>query len=152
MPPDRDVSSPAPVLVQAREALRAVARERRDAALALGAAGKDAARVVVAAVEAVEVLEETLAGCLERLDPDARAAVRAALGAAWEGLEAAGVVRDGTVGEPVDLGRHRVVEARGGGVRVVEVVAPGVVFRGTRVRAAAVVAGAEEGADAAGRD
>ncbi|HSB60897.1 MAG TPA: hypothetical protein VLI67_04215 [Vicinamibacteria bacterium] len=148
------------VLARAREALRAVAHERRDAALAQAAAEKDAARVVGAAVEALETLEDTVGAYLDQLEPAARDAVRAAAESAWQGLEAAGVARDGAVGERVDLSRHRVVGRREvedrpapGGARVLEVVAPGIVFRGSRVRPAVVVAGApREGGDAAGRD
>ena len=148
------------VLARAREALRAVAHERRDAALAQAAAEKDAARVVGAAVEALETLEETVGAYLEQLEPAARDAVRAAAESAWQGLEAAGVVRDGAVGERVDLSRHRVVGHRdvedrpaSEGARVLEVVALGIVFRGSRVRPAVIVAGAPgEGGDAPGRD
>lgn len=143
------------VLAKAREALRAVARERRDAALGLAAAQKDLGRVVGAAVEALETLEETVGACLDQLAPSSREAVKAALRSAWQGLEAAGVVRDGAVGERLDLARHRVVKtlAAAEGPRVLEVVVPGIVFKGSRVRPAVVVAGAwREGGDGPDRD
>lgn len=144
----------AAALDRARAALRAVAHERRDALLQLGAVRKDLGKVVGAAVEAVETLEEMLLACLDQLPLTARASLQAAAESAWQGLEAAGVTRDGAEGEPIDLGRHRVVkEVRGAGTpRVLEVVEPGVLFRGVRLRPAAVVAVLEEGSDGPSRD
>lgn len=144
----------ATALERARAALRDVAHERRDALLELGAARKDLGKVVGAAVEAVETLEGMLLDCLDQLPPTAQASLRAAADSAWQGLEAAGVTRDGTAGEPIELARHRVVKEIGGAgtPRVLEVVEPGVLFRGVRLRPALVVAGREEGSDGPGRD
>ena len=144
----------AAALERARAALRDVAHERRDALLQLGAARKDLGKVVGAAVEAIETLQGMLLACLDQLPTTARASLEAAAESAWQGLEGAGVTRDGTEGEPIDLGRHRVVkEVRGAGTpRVLEVVEPGVLFRGLRLRPAVVVAVLEEGNDGSGRD
>jgi molecular chaperone GrpE (heat shock protein) len=144
----------AAALERARAALREVAHERRDAVLQLGAVRKDLGKVVGAAVEAIETLEGMLLACLDQLPTTARASLQAAAESAWQGLEAAGVTRDGAAGEPIDLVRHRVVkEVRGGGKpRVLEVVEPGVLFRGVRLRPAVVVAVLEEGSDGPGRD
>jgi molecular chaperone GrpE (heat shock protein) len=74
-------------------------------------------------------------------------ALRAGLNGAWERLEQTGVERDGAAGEALDTARHKVVKRRASeGVsagRVLQVLSPGVLFRGTRVRDAAVIVGKE---------
>ena len=144
----------ASALERARAAMRELGHERRDAILALGAAQRDLGKVVGAAVDALETVEATLVGCIDQVPTTTRSLLRAATASAWQGLEAAGVARDGGVGEVVDLGRHRVVkELRGEGkLRVLEVVEPGIVFRGARLRPAVVVAAREERNDGARRD
>ena len=144
----------AAALERARAAMRELGHERRDAILALGAVRRDLGKVVGAAVDTIETIEATLAGCLDQVPATTRALLRAATESAWQGLEAAGVARDGGIGEVIDLGRHRVVkELRGeGNLRVLEVVEPGIVFRGARLRPAVVVAAREERNDGARRD
>lgn len=138
----------------ARDALRESVEARRESARARDESRSDLARLAVSAVEGVETLAETASAYLDALPSEAREAVSIAVQSAWERLESAGVSLDGEAGEEVDLGRHRVVKRlgpEGGGNDVVaEVVSRGVLFRGTRVRTAAVVA-KREGTDGAHR-
>jgi molecular chaperone GrpE (heat shock protein) len=135
----------------ARDALRESAQARRESAKAGDEAREDLVRLAVSAVEGLETLAETAAGSLDALTPEAREAVGIAVQAAWERLESAGVSLDGEAGEAVDLSRHRVVKRLGpdgGGSDVVaEVVSRGILFKGARVRAAAVVARRTDGAN-----
>jgi len=135
----------APARQQLRDmsALRAaIAGEREDSR-------KQLVRTVLAAAEALEIVEGSLASLVERVQGvDAMTGVaRSIVEAAWERLEEAGVCRDGARGEPIDPSRHRVVESRGpeGDVRVVaRVVKPGLLLKDRRIREAWVVAGPQE--------
>jgi molecular chaperone GrpE (heat shock protein) len=137
------------VLASARRQLRDMTAERSAVAAEREASRKDASRAALAAAEALEIVEGSLAALVERLE-NADAGPRltfAILAAAWERLEGAGVCRDGVPGEPIDPSRHRVVESRGpeGGARVVaRVVKPGLRLNERRIREAWVVAGPEE--------
>lgn len=141
----------AAALAAAREVLREAVSARRDAARSHDDARADLLRLAGAAAEGLEALAGSLADELDALPEPARATLEVATRGAWETLAAAGVELDGAVGESLDLERHRVVKRLGGagsGPEVVaEVVLPGVLFKGTRVREAAVVAGRAGGAD-----
>ena len=139
------------------EAARAAARDAlRESALALRASARerdtsrrDLERVVAAAVDGVEALAETLAAHAGELPAAAAETLRIALASAWEQLATAGVRLDGEPGEPVDLGRHRVVkrlDPAGGSDVVAQVLSRGIVFDGARLRAAAVVVRRGDGA------
>lgn len=118
--------------------------ERRTRSAELSQCREGAVRLVLAAADAVELLEQTSAAVAAGLPSADREALRVAAHAAWQRLEAAGVERFGKVGEPVDRARHEVVKSlgrrRSGGGVVAEVVSPGVRFQGRQLRAAAVVA------------
>lgn len=128
-------ASAATVLREATLARREAERALQDRTNALG-------RVALAAVEALESLTDALAGLEDDLPEAVRETLRLCARAGWERLEAAGIVLDGRVGEPLDLSRHRVLKqvARpdAPAETVVSVIAPGVTLDGTRVRAAAV--------------
>jgi molecular chaperone GrpE (heat shock protein) len=128
------------VRTRAAEVLRAAAAERRDSERARQQSAGDMARVVLAAVEGLETLTDALDGLGDELPDRARELVALSARAAWERLEGAGVVRDGRVGEPVDLSRHRVLKtvAEGPPGTVAAVLTPGVTFAGTRIREAVV--------------
>jgi molecular chaperone GrpE (heat shock protein) len=144
-----DPATPEEVRALALEVVRALAADRRASARDKAAADDDLARVVRSAVEALEAVAETTAALLPLVPEAARGALELAARGAWERLESAGIERDGAVGEALDLARHRVVRARpAGGAApgtVVDVLAPGIVFRGRRVREAAVAVSAEGG-------
>jgi molecular chaperone GrpE (heat shock protein) len=129
---------------RAAEVLRVAAHGRRDAERALQESETDAARVVLAAVEGLETLSETVAGVRGDLPPGLREVLDLAARASWERLEAAGIRLDGQAGESVDLSRHRVVKTVAAPGReagtVASVVTPGVTFRGRRMRDAVVCA------------
>jgi molecular chaperone GrpE (heat shock protein) len=123
--------------------LRAATLQRREAEKALATATGDVGSVVLAAVESLETLADSIAA----LDvPEAlRPTLRITEQAAWERLTAAGVELDGAPGEDVDLARHRVVKERGGRDVVQDVLARGVTFRGRRIRVAMVTTRRREG-------
>jgi len=142
-------------------AFRDVSAERAKLAAQEDASQDDAARAVIAAAEALEVVKGSLAALVEQLGggDTVPGAARAIVEAAWERLEGAGVRRDGAVGEPIDPSRHRVVgshedgsprsdkerDGQEGHVRVVaRVVKPGLRLGDRRIRAAWVVAGPQE--------
>ena len=131
-------------LSAARDALREEAHARRQAAKASDEGREDLLRLVAAAVEGLETLAETVAAYAAELPSPAQEAVAIAVRGAWEALEAAGVRLDGEKDEALDLARHRVVKRLGadrvGRDVVAEVVSPGILFKGARVREAAVVA------------
>jgi molecular chaperone GrpE (heat shock protein) len=130
-------------LQQARELLRALADERKrgDASRKRGRA--DLKAVVLAAVEGIEALTGVALASADTRSPESALALATAAQAAWERLELAGVVRDGTVGEALDVSRHKVVKRRASegtlAGTVVQVLNPGIVFGGERLRDAAVV-------------
>lgn len=128
------------VRARAAEVLRAASARRRDSERARQQSSSDLARVALAAVEGLETLTDALEGLQGELPEGARELVRISARAAWERLEAAGVVLDGRVGEPLDLARHRVMKtvAQGAPGTVAAVIAPGVTFAGARVRDAVV--------------
>jgi ABC-type transporter Mla subunit MlaD len=130
---------------RAAEVLRAATAERREAEKVQRQAQADLAGVALAAVEALETLADALDGVQDELPAGVRDLVRLSTRAAWERLEAAGIVLDGRAGEPLDLGRHRVLKTVPGALpgTVAAVIAPGVRFAGTRVRDAVVTSGAE---------
>jgi molecular chaperone GrpE (heat shock protein) len=102
----------------------------------------------------LEVVEATTRSVAT--DGATRDALELVLEAAWARLEAQGVVRDGAAGEVPDLTRHRVVRERrvggGSGRRVSAIVEPGLVWRGRRLRPAAVVVEIGEESDGQDRD
>jgi molecular chaperone GrpE (heat shock protein) len=130
---------------RASEVLRAATAGRREAERAQQQASGDLARLALAAVEALETVADTLEGVQDELPAGVRELVRLSSRAAWERLEAAGIVLDGRAGEPLDLARHRVLKTVAGGPpgTVAAVITPGVVFAGTRVRDAVVASAAE---------
>jgi molecular chaperone GrpE (heat shock protein) len=133
---------------RAAEVLRAASSSRRDSERAQLQSSSDLTRVALAAVEGLEALTDALDGLQAELPDTVRESVRLSARAAWERLEAAGIVLDGRVGEAVDLARHRVMKtvATGTPGTVAAVVTPGVTFAGTRVRDAVVWAvGEREG-------
>ena len=140
---------PTPVTEQLREKaaemLRVAVREAREAEQALSLCSADQGALALASVESLETLADTVTAFLPQMPESLRASLDLAIRAAWERLQAVGVERDGVVGEPVDLGRHRVVKSSPGGSAgapeiVASVLASGVTFKGRRVRAAAVSA------------
>ena len=133
---------------RAAEVLRAASSSRRDSERAQLQSSSDLTRVALAAVEGLEALTDALDGLQAELPDAVRETVRVSSRAAWERLEAAGILLDGRVGEPVDLARHRVMKtvAKGTPGTVAAVVTPGVTFAGARVRDAVVwVVGEREG-------
>jgi hypothetical protein len=141
-------------LAAARDTLREAAQARRESARERDESRRELIRLVAAAVEGLETLAEVAGAHLPELPEEAQSAVSIAVEGAWERLLSAGVLLDGEAGEAMDLRRHRVVKRLGadgiGNDVVAEVVSRGVVFRGTRVRPAAVVA-RKEGTDGAHR-
>ena len=133
---------------RAAEVLRAASSSRRDSERAQLQSSSDLTRVALAAVEGLEALTDALDGLQAELPDTVRETVRLSSRAAWERLEAAGIVLDGRVGEPVDLARHRVMKtvATGPPGTVAAVITSGVTFAGARVRDAVVwVVGEREG-------
>jgi molecular chaperone GrpE (heat shock protein) len=130
------------LLALAAAAFRGVAHVRRDTELALANCSRDLAAAVLAAVEGLEVVATAVTPVLPALDPERRESVEVALSAAWERLAGEHVALDGSVGEPLDLSRHRVLRRRQvantpSGL-VMEVLTPGVTHRGIRLREALV--------------
>ena len=137
-------ATPGDPLALAREAFRDLAADRREAERELAACRDQRKAAALAAVDAVQLLAEATEAYGEALDPGTLEGLRLSVVAAWEKLEASGVVREGAPGEPVDRTRHRVVKTvpaagRPAGV-VAEVVAPGVRVQGELLREAVVVA------------
>lgn len=132
----------------ARDALRRASGERLSFRRELAAVRSQGSEALLAAIEGLETVEFT-AGALLRGVPEAAAeTLRLASQGVREQLERSGIAFDGEVGEPVDLARHRVVRTEvapaGNSGRVLKVLRQGVVFRGKRLRPAAVVAGVTE--------
>lgn len=131
------------VLDRGREMFREMVRLHRDAARDLASHARALQGLGLAAVEAVELLSDAIEQYGAGLPQDARGALDVIRGAAAERLTEAGIRFDGTVGEAVDLKRHRVVKSRprpdveAPTVRVV--VRPGVTVGTARVRDAEVV-------------
>ena len=140
---------------KAAEMLRAAVHEAREAERALSVCAAEQGALVLASVESLETLADTVTAFLPQMPDALRAPLELAIRASWERLQAAGVQRDGVVGEPVDLGRHRVIKSSGGGVGGPEIVAcvlaSGITFKGRRIRVAAVSASRGEGSDGARR-
>ena len=138
--------------------LREIVQERRKSERALSRCSQDLTRLVLAGVEGLEMLGDTIEAFGGELTASSRDAVQVATQAAWERLRAAGVGLDGTVGEPVDLVRHRVARTRPVGTEgapaavVLAVMSPGITFAGARVREAVVCASRGEDDDAPDRD
>lgn len=135
MPPSDDLRE------KAASVLRAAAHERREAERALTACTSDLDALATASVESLETLADTVEAFLPQMPDVVRPPLEVSLRAAWERLQAAGIQRDGAVGEAVDLTRHRVVKAMGGdnGREVVHgVLAAGITFKGRRIREAVV--------------
>jgi molecular chaperone GrpE len=162
MPGVERVSPPGPEAAaelareRARELLRALVRDGKEAAAGLGRCRAEARAAVLAAVEGIEALAGVVQACADTLPAQAALALETAVRGAWERLEAAGLARDGAVGEAFDPKRHKLVKRRPApGVAagaVVQVLGAGVVFRGERLREAAVVVARAERSDAADRD
>jgi hypothetical protein len=130
--------------------LRAAVHEAREAERALSVCSAEQGALVLASVESLETLADTVTAFLPQMPEGLRAPLELAIRASWERLQAAGVERDGVVGEPIDLGRHRVIKPSGGvgGQEVVaSVLAAGITFRGRRIRVAAVSATHRESSD-----
>ena len=140
----------------AAEVLRSAATDRRQSDQTLGKRTEELLTVVRSAVESLETLGHTVNAYLPQLDERAREAVALADAAARERLARAGITLDGVVGEPLDLARHRVARRRHAagqpGRRVLDVLSPGVLFQGNRVREAAVCVSQGDEGDAANRD
>jgi molecular chaperone GrpE (heat shock protein) len=136
------VSSIEDVRASAATVLRGATLARREAERSLQDRTNTLGRVALAAVEALESVTDALAGLADDLPEGARDTLRLSAHAGWERLEAAGLVLDGRVGEPLDLSRHRVLKevARPDAAprTVVSVIVPGVTLGGARVRDAAV--------------
>jgi hypothetical protein len=141
---------------RARDLVRSLARERQGAAADLHACRADLEAVVRAAVEGLEALTGIVDAFAGTLPADPAVALDTATRGAWERLEMAGVVRDGAVGERLDVSRHKVVKRRATSEvapnTVVQVLSPGVVFRKKRLREAGVVVSKAERSDAPDRD
>ena len=110
--------------------------------------GRDQSRadlkaVVLAAVEGIETLAGIAVALGDALPAESALTLSTAAQGAWERLEVAGVKRDGTVGEALDVARHKVVKRRPSGSvppnTVLQVLSPGIVFAEERLRDAAVV-------------
>ena len=137
--------------------LKAAVRETRDAERARSACEADLGALALASTESLETLAETVTAFLPQMPEALRASLEVAIRASWERLQKAGVERDGAVGEPIDLERHRVVKSVGAETRghevVVSVLAAGITFKGRRIREAVVSAGvSQEGSDGSRRD
>lgn len=128
---------------KAAEILRAAVRETREAERALLVCSADQGALALASVESLEALADTVTALLPQMPEAVRSPLELAMRAAWERLQTAGVERDGAVGEPIDLERHRVIKVssgRSGRQVVASVIAAGVLFKGRRVRVATVSA------------
>lgn len=163
MPADERVSPPSSreegvrlAEERARELVRGLARERQGAFASLNECRADLEAVALAAVEGLEALAGIAEAFADVLGSEPAVALDTALRGAWERLELAGVVRDGAVGERLDVARHKVVKRRPTAEvapnTVVQVLSPGLVFRKARLREAAVVVSKAERGDAAYRD
>jgi len=141
---------------RARDLLRSLARDRQQTASHLHQSRADLRAIVLAAVEGIEALAGILDAFARELPAEPALALDTAVRGAWERLEMAGVVRDGAVGESLDVARHKVVTRRGSSDvvpnTVVQVLSPGIVFEKERLREAAVVVSKAERSDAANRD
>ena len=128
---------------RARELLRALAEEKKRAEAGRNQSRSDLKEVVLAAVEGIEALAGIALALGDALPAESALTLTTAAQGAWERLELAGVVRDGTVGEALDPARHKVVKRRASGSvppnTVLQVLSPGIVFGGERLRDAAVV-------------
>ena len=147
MPADRvksAVSTAAEVARErARELLRALAEDRKRADAGRNQSRSDLKAVVLAAVEGIEALAGIALALGDTLPAESAFTLSTAAQGAWERLEVAGVKRDGTAGEALDVARHKVVKRRASGSvppnTVLQVLSPGIVFAGERLRDAAVV-------------
>jgi hypothetical protein len=141
---------------QAQDLLRALAEERKRAESRSSQSRADLRAVVLAAVEGIETFVGVAQALRESLPALSSRILATAAEGAWERLELAGVVRDGALGEPVDVARHKVVKRRAseGALpnTVVQVLRPGIVFAGERLRDAAVVVSKAERSHAPNRD
>jgi hypothetical protein len=128
---------------RARELLRALAEEKKRAEASRNQSRSDLKAVVLAAVEGIEAVAGIALALGEALPAESALTLSTAAQGAWERLEVAGVKRDGTVGEALDVARHKVVKRRASGSvppnTVLQVLSPGIVFAGERLRDAAVV-------------
>jgi hypothetical protein len=157
MPGDDRVSGDALVArQQAQDLLRAFAEERKRADSSLHQSRADLRAVVLAAVEGIEAFVGVALALGESLPVESSRTLATAAQGAWERLELAGVKRDGAVGEALDVARHKVVKRRAseGALpnTVVQVLSPGIVFAGERLREAAVVISKAERSHAPNRD
>jgi hypothetical protein len=129
--------------LRARELLRALSLERKRADAGSNRSRSDLKAVVIAAVEGIEGLVGIALASAEAESAEASRALSTAAQAAWERLELLGVVRDGAVGEALDVSRHKVVQRRAlegaAAGTVVQVLSPGIRFGNERLRDAAVV-------------
>ena len=141
---------------QARELLRGLSEERRRADASRNQSRSDLKAVVLAAVEGIEALAGIALALGDTLPAESARTLATAAQGAWERLELAGVIRDGTVGEVLDVSRHKVVKRRSSGSAasntVIQVLSPGIVFGKERLRDAAVVVSKAERSDAPNRD
>jgi hypothetical protein len=141
---------------QAQDLLRSLAEERKRADSRFSQSRADLRAVVLAAVEGIEAFVGVAQALGESLPASSSRTLATAAQGAWERLELAGVVRDGAVGEPLDVACHKVVKRRAseGALpdTVVQVLSPGIVFAGERLRDAAVVVSKAERNHAPNRD
>jgi molecular chaperone GrpE (heat shock protein) len=141
---------------QAQDLLRLLAAERKRADSHRQRSQAELHAVVLAAVEGIEALALLVQALGDALPEEPARSLRIAAEGAWERLELAGVVRDGALGESLDVARHKVVKRRTTDSvppnTVVQVLSPGIVFAKERLREAAVVVSRREGGHAANRD
>ena len=144
------------IVEAARHLFREVAAANHTLTRNLTTEKEESRLTILAAVEGLEMLTKNLEAYEDILPEETREALKVAAEYAWQRLESSGIRRDGVPGEPIDLKRHRVVKNIGEPSLperfVIEVVNPGILFRGRRLREIAVVAGTRGRHNAAGRD
>ena len=146
-PPREDVT-PQQLFFAARDALRTESSRRLALSRELATTERQASEALLCAIEALETVEFT-AGALLREAPEAsRESLRLAARGVRETLARSGLCFDGSPGEPLDLSRHKVARRSAGtqakAETVLSVLRHGVVYRGTRLRPASVVASVVE--------
>lgn len=131
------------VLQRGREMFQAMVALQRETGRERTVHERALRELALAAVEALEMLSDTIEPYAADLPDDAGAVIATVRQAAIARLEQAGLRFDGVAGEPVDLGRHRVVKSRRGAdvsrPTVRAVIRTGVTLGAVRVREAEVV-------------
>ncbi len=136
--------------------LRSFAQKQQGLAAELSQCRKDLKALVLGSVEGLETLTQMVEAFADSLPAEHAKALEIATRSAWDRLELAGVVRDGCLGEALDVSRHKVVKRRSTDQApadtVVQVLSSGLLLRGERLREAAVVVAQREGSHAPSRD